>query len=111
MEAPMATAEPLTIVDELTSTVDYLRISVGAAPGEWLSCRELAADPDHLGHVVATTKLARGTDRDAVAPSLFVQGYAFRIATVAVGAWLLADAVIDVAPATTSIALGRGRPN
>ena len=43
--------------------------------------------------------------------SLFVQGYAFRIASLAIGGWLLGDAVIDVAPASTSIALGRDRPN
>jgi ferric iron reductase protein FhuF len=111
MEAPMATAGPLAIVDELTSTVDYLRISVGDAAGEWLACDRLTSDPDHLGTVVAATKGARGTDRDDVATSLFVQGYAFRIATVSVGAWLLADALIEVDPTKTAIALGRGRPN
>ena len=52
-----------------------------------------------------------GTDRDDVATSLFVQGYAFRIATVAVGSWLLADSVIAADPATTAISLGRGHPN
>jgi ferric iron reductase protein FhuF len=111
MEAPMATAGPLAIVDQLTSTVDYLRISVGDAPGEWLSCSRLTSDPDHLGAVVAGTKAARGTDRDDVATSLFVQGYVFRVATVPVGSWLLADSVIDVDPASMAIALGRGRPN
>ena len=45
---------------------------------------------------MAGTKAARGTDRDDVATSLFVQGYVFRIATVAIGSWVLADAVIDV---------------
>ena len=43
--------------------------------------------------------------------SLFVQGYAFRIASLAIGRWLLGDAVLDVWPASTSIALGRDRPN
>ena len=107
----MVTAGPLAIVDALTSTVDYLRITVGDGPGDWLSCDRLVGDPDHLGAVVAGTKAARGTDRDDVAMSLFVQGYAFRIATVAVGSWVLADALVDVAPRTTAIALGRGRPN
>jgi len=107
----MATFGPLAIVDQLTATVDYLRVFVGDVPGEWLSCSKLANDPDHLGRVVAGTKEARGTERDDVATSLFVQGYSFRVATVSVGAWLLADALIDVDPATTAIALGRGSPN
>jgi ferric iron reductase protein FhuF len=111
MEAPMGTAEPSAIVDELTSTVDYVRISVGDAPGEWLACRDLTSDPDHLGSVVARTKSPLGTDRDDVATSLFVQGYSFRIATVSVGAWVLARALVDVDPVTTAITLGQGRPS
>ena len=79
--------------------------------GRWLACERLVQDAGHLAAVVAGTRQARGTDRDDVATSLFVQGYAFRIATVAVGSWLLHDAVVDVAPSTTAIALGRGRPN
>jgi ferric iron reductase protein FhuF len=51
------------------------------------------------------------TDRPDVATSLFVQGYVFRIATVAIGSWLLADAVLDVAPQRTAIALGSSGPN
>jgi ferric iron reductase protein FhuF len=111
MEDGMATAGLLAIVEALTSAVDYLRITVGDGPGDWLPCGPLVDDPEHLGATVAGTKQARGTDRDDVATSLFVQGYAFRIATVVVGSWLLADTVVDVAPATTAIALGRGRPN
>jgi len=42
---------------------------------------------------------------------LFVQGYAFRIASIAIGGWLVGNAVIDVSPASTAIALGCGRPN
>jgi ferric iron reductase protein FhuF len=40
-----------------------------------------------------------------------VQGYAFRIASVAIGSWLVADRLLDVDAAMTSIALGRDRPN
>lgn len=107
----MATATLATVVDDLTATVDYLRVTIGGTDGEWLPCDRLVADAGHLASVVAGTKAARGTDRDDVATSLFVQGYVFRIATVAIGSWVLADAVVDVDPATTEIALGRGRPN
>ena len=107
----MATATLARIVDDMTSTVDYLRVTIGAPEEGWLPCDRLVADADHLAAVVAGTQEARGTTRDDVATSLFVQGYVFRIATVAIGSWVMADAVIEVDPATTAIALGRGRPN
>ena len=107
----MATATLARIVDDMTSAVDYLRVTIGAPEEGWLPCDRLIADADHLGAVVAGTQEARGTTRDDVATSLFVQGYVFRIATVAIGSWVMADAVIEVDPATTAIALGRGRPN
>ena len=110
----MATARPLAIIDELLATVDYLRISVGdptREAGRWVPCRPLVGDPAALAALVAPTRAERGTDRDDVATSLFVQGYAFRIATVAIGAWVLSGAVLDVSPDNVSIALGRGRPN
>jgi ferric iron reductase protein FhuF len=100
------------LVERITAAVDYLRISIGpSAPGEWLPCEPLVTDPDALGALVATTKEGRGTDRDDVAMSLFVQGYAFRIATTAIGGWLLGEEVLDVSPANTAIAVGRHRPN
>ena len=101
------------IVDRLVSAVPYLRISVGdnREPIEWWSCESLVEDPEALIDLARSTASGRGTDQDQVAISLFVQGYAFRIASVAIGGWLLDDAVVDVAPARTSIALGRSRPN
>lgn len=93
-------------------TVEYLRVSVGGDDQrEWLACDDLVQDPEALATVVAATAAGRGTDRDDVAASLFVQGYAFRVASVAIGAWLLDDVVLDVDPATTWIALGRHRPD
>jgi ferric iron reductase protein FhuF len=101
------------VVSRLTATVDYLRVSVGPPPpGEsWLACGPLVGDPEHLLGVVRPTAGERGTDADDVAMSLFVQGYSFRIASVAIGGWLLSEVVVDVDPARTSIAMGRGRPN
>ncbi|MET0910874.1 MAG: IucA/IucC family C-terminal-domain containing protein [Ilumatobacteraceae bacterium] len=110
----MATARPLAIIDELLATVDYLRISVGEAardPDRWMPCAPLVTDEAALAALVATTTSERGTDRDDVATSLFVQGYAFRIATAAIGAWLLSGSTLDVAPDDVAIAMGRGRPN
>ena len=100
-----------TVIRQVTSTVDYLRVSVAPHDGEWIRCEPLVADPARLGELVGTTKEGRGTDRDDVAMSLFVQGYAFRIASLAIGGWVMGDAVLDVAPAHTAIAMGRHRPN
>jgi ferric iron reductase protein FhuF len=105
------------VIARVTSTVDYLRVTVvGVEAGEagdrdWLPCAPLVDDPDALLALVRSTAAGRGTDRDDVAMSLFVQGYAFRVASLAIGGWLLDGAVIDVSPSSTSIALGRDRPN
>ena len=108
----MTTAALDTMVASLTSTVDYLRIAIGGPQDDaWLPCLTIVSDPAYLGSLAASTKAALGTDRDDVATSLFVQGYVFRIATVAVGSWLLLDTVIATDPATTTISLGRGYPN
>jgi ferric iron reductase protein FhuF len=102
-------------VDRLLATVSYLRITVGDdddgdVEGR-LRCQPLVDDPAALIELVRSTAAGRGTDRDDVATSVFVQAYAFRIASLAIGAWLLDDVVVDVDPAVTSIAIGRHRPN
>ncbi|HEX2384364.1 MAG TPA: (2Fe-2S)-binding protein [Acidimicrobiales bacterium] len=101
------------LLAQVTAAVDYLRVSTGPAPAgrQWLRCGPLVSEPDALLALVRSTAAGRGTDRDDVAMSLFVQGYSFRVASIAVGGWLVGDAVIDVSPASTSIALGRDRPN
>src|SRR5687767_4977089 len=98
----------IEVLDRVTGTVDYLRVTVGdvvadagAAPVDWLPCDRLSSDPEALGALARSTAAGRGTDRDDVAVSLLVQGYAFRIASLAIGAWFLDDAVLDVAPART----------
>jgi ferric iron reductase protein FhuF len=104
------------LLAQVTSTVDYLRVSVegandGSEERDWLACEPLVSEPDTLLELVRSTAAGRGTTRDDVAMSLFVQGYAFRIASVAIGTWLLGERVLDVSPSTTAIALGRDRPN
>lgn len=100
------------VVARLTATVDYLRIATGEdREREWLACSPIVTAPDDLLDLVRGTAAGRGTDRDDVATSLFVQGYAFRIASVAIGAWVVADAVLDVDHRSTDIAIGRHRPN
>ncbi|MEO1059919.1 MAG: IucA/IucC family C-terminal-domain containing protein [Actinomycetota bacterium] len=103
------------VVDELLGTVGYLRITAAddpeAADREWLRCADLLERTDWLAELVRESKPARGTDDDGVAMSLFMQGYAFRIASAAIGAFVISGDVLDVDPATTSVALGGHRPN
>ena len=99
-------------VAKVLDVVPYLRVNIGATDrDDWLVSDRLLSDVDHLRQVVVGTAEARGTDRLDVAMSLFVQGYAFRVASIAIGAWLLDDIVLDVGPQLTSISLGRNRPD
>ena len=56
----MALATLQAVVDALTSTVDYLRVSVDAPGEDWLPCEALCTDAVTLHTVVATTKSANG---------------------------------------------------
>ncbi len=111
--------EPDDVIAELLAAVSYLRIAAvsagagGAAeePREWLSCAELLARPERLTALTWGTKPARGTNDDTVALSLFMQGYAFRIASAAIGSFVLCGNALDVDPETTSLALGEYGPN
>ncbi|MCY4194734.1 MAG: hypothetical protein OXF04_10660 [bacterium] len=112
--SPTARDPAQRILDELTATVDYFRIQTSRDSGgerTWFSCEELLADPAALVSLVRSTAPGRGTDDDAVAMSLFVQGYAYRIASTAIGSFVISGDVVSVDPAQTSVAIGRHRPN
>lgn len=99
------------LIERLTTAVGYLRIVLGPSGPNWLACEPLLADPVRLRDAVAPTATGRGTDRAQVAMSLFVQGYAFRIASLAIGAWLVDGLVVDVDPTRCSVSVERDRPN
>ncbi len=112
--SPAAKGPARRVLDELTATVDYFRIETGGDSGgdrTWWSCEELLADPAALVGLVRSTASGRGTDDDGVAMSLFVQGYAYRIASTAIGSFVVSGDVVSVDPARTSVAIGRHRPN
>ncbi len=100
------------VVERLLATVDYLRITVGTAEDSrrWLACDHLIADPQRLFSVVRPTVEDWGSD-DMVAMSLFVQGYAFRIATAAIGSFVLSGDVLSVQPQATAIGMEHHRLN
>lgn len=101
------------VVKELLATVDYLRITVGSAgPNRrWLSCEDLIADPSLMKEIARLTTAAWGTDDQMVAMSLFVQGYVYRIASTAIGSFVLSGDVLSVRPEITEIALEQHRLN
>jgi len=105
--------EAEAVVEQVKSAVPYLRVATAVVDDgpEWLACEPIVTQPSALLDLVRSTAAGRGTDRDDVAMSLFVQGYAFRVASVAIGSWLVADRVLKVDASRTSIALGRDRPN
>ena len=80
METGMDACELLA---QVTATVDYLRVTVGATADDrqWLACLSAGRRAGIAPRSRPSTAAGRGTDRDDVAMSLFVQGYAFRIAS------------------------------
>jgi ferric iron reductase protein FhuF len=104
----------VTLADVLAAVsarVSYLRGLTTTGDGDhWQRCDELVTDRATLERVVAGTKAGFGTDDDAVAASLFVQSYAFRLAGAALGAYALGLPVPRVAPAVTAVRLDKPRP-
>lgn len=110
MTADLDAADALTEVSRL---VDYIRITIGAAAADaaWVAAGPLVREPDVLYEAMRTTMDGRGIERDDIGMSLLVQGYAFRIASVSVGSWLVGGGVVDVSPANVEIQFSRHRPN
>ena len=83
------------VVEELLTTVDYLRIMVGTVSDgrEWLVSSDLITGPPRLLSIVRSTAAGWDTDDDTVAMSLFVQGYAYRIASTGIGSFVLSGDV------------------
>jgi ferric iron reductase protein FhuF len=92
----------------VTGLVPYLTARVNPADGEWFGCQELIDDPDHLGRIIRSTGPGLGTDDPVVMASVFVQGYSYRVLTLAV-ACLTASAVVPDASAPR-LAIGLSGP-
>ena len=104
----------MTVADTLTavaSVVPYLRASTTTDGDDWYSCASLANDASVLTDVIARAMPGFGTTDPAVAASLFAQAYAFRVAGVALAAYVLGLPVPDVAPETTAVRIDKPRPS
>jgi hypothetical protein len=80
-----------------------------AAEG-WLPCAPLIDDPGALRVEIEATAAGRGTDDVQVLTSVFVQAYAFRVASVAVAAHALGLPGPSVLPEDTAVRITRNRP-
>lgn len=101
--------------------VSYLKAEVGSVAtthlggieevedGLWLSCQDLVADPAGFGRVIRGTGRAIGTDDQVVAASIFIQGYAYRVATMAVACLTAGGVVPGSGSDAMAVGLGRGR--
>ena len=99
------------VLATVTARVSYLRGLTTTGDGDhWQRCNGLVADRPTLERVVAGTKAGFGTEDDAVAASLFVQSYAFRVAGSTLGAYALGLPVPRVGPAVTAVRLDKPRP-
>ena len=118
-----AAASSLTrTLDQVGALVSYLKADIGPVDctrpgpevravedGLWLSCRDLVSDGSWLRRVIEGTGDAIGTDDPVVAASIFVQGYAYRMATLAVACLTVGGIVPGSEPGAMAVGLGRGR--
>jgi ferric iron reductase protein FhuF len=118
-----APASALTrTLDQVGELVSYLKADVGPVecthPGSgaqrvedglWLSCQDLIADAGWLGKVIEGTGRVIGTDDQVVAASIFIQGYAYRVATLAVACLTVGGVIPESSPEAMAVGLGRGR--
>lgn len=117
-----AAASTLTrALRQVGELVPYLKAEVGSVDctridtvqevedGLWLSCHDLVADPAVLGRVIRGTGRAIGTDDEVVAASIFIQGYAYRVATMALACLTAGGVVPGSGSEAMAVSLGRGR--
>lgn len=110
-------------LDETITTiqqrVSYLRCTIlddsqdgsGGPDGDgWYRVDRLLADPDRLELLIRSTGDARGADDAQVAASLFVQSFAFRLASIATAGWALGLPSTSLEPDRIGFRITRNRP-
>lgn len=112
-------ARLVATLEELSARLDYLRWSLeppgtvapGSEPrdGDWLACDELVTVPGWAKQVVLATGRQLGTESPAVACSLFVLGYAYRVLVFAIGCLTIGGIVPPSDANAMAMGLGRAR--
>ena len=86
----MSKGELGRVAAAVQARVPYLSCATEApATDGWIGCAELVADPALVRHEIEATMPGRRTDDIQVAASLYVQSYAYRVASLAVAAYAL----------------------
>lgn len=80
------------------------------ADAGWLPAERLTGDAEFLLHHVRATGAGRGAPDDAVAASLFVQGYAFRLGSATLAPLVVTGRAPLVSPRNVRIRITRNRP-
>lgn len=108
---------PTAALEALAALVPFLRArrvgasAAAAAPGDLFGA-DLAADPDGLAAVVASSADGRGSDEPVVLASLWWQGYSYRVAGTTLAAWVVGGSAPDPAAAAGSgVGVARDRPS
>lgn len=95
----------------IQARASYISCATSApTDGGWLSCGALIDDPAFLRAEIEATAAGRGTGDEQVLTSVFVQSYAFRVASVAAAAFALGLPGPSVAPEITAVRITRNRP-
>ena len=82
-----------------------------ARDGQWMKCGELLANPEWLEATVRSSGSRLGTGSAAVAASLFVLGYSYRVVALAVSCMLMGAAIPSSDPQAFAVAISSGRPS
>jgi len=101
------------VVDRVTSTVTYLRVTVGSeeTPADWLSCEELVSEPQALGIWPGRRPPVGGPIASRWPCRCWSRGTPSASPRWPSAPGCSGDVVLDIAPAHTAIAIGRHRPN
>jgi hypothetical protein len=109
-------------LERVGSALPYLRAGTGpvagparpgtlARDGQWMKCGELLANPEWLEATVRSSGSRLGTGSAAVAASLFVLGYSYRVVALAVSCMLMGGAIPSSDPQAFAVAISSGRPS
>ena len=109
-------------LERVGGALPYLRAGTGpvagaARPGtlagdrQWMKCDELLANLDWLEATVRSSGRRLGTGSAAVAASLFVLGYSYRVVTLAISCMLMGGAIPSSDPQAFAVAMSSGRPS
>jgi hypothetical protein len=105
VEGDRAVAALSGALARVTSLVPYLTAEIDPLDGAWFPGQQLLDDPDHLGRIIRSTGPGLGTDDPVVMASVFVQGYSYRVLTLAIACLTSSGVVPDASAPRTAIGL------